>query len=392
LYLQNKKILGASKMWGSKVSKACNAYNTKSTNSTNSISLAISLPDDIVAKIFEMACESIKNVCQLQTVNKQWLRCSKIPVSYRNCLASAPRLKSDNFVQRLFTQFPQIHQLNLTMRDVTDSGIVQNIPTKCSLTELQLSHTAITNATIAHISTCQFLTVLELDDCPGITDECCLSLAKLSSLTELSLYDMKISDAGVAHFESYQFLKSLNLNKFSGTDGITDKGCESLSKIKSLTELNLAGCGGITDKGCESLAKLQSLIKLDLCDSSITNAGVGHLEESLHCLESLNLSYCSQITDDCCKSLAKFKSLDDLDLSATSISKVGLKHLDELGLVSLNIHGCEEVDDDCLQMILTSFTSMDSIYIDKYTSVTEDYVRDAMLKHPHIYICYLFKT
>jgi hypothetical protein len=181
---------------------------------------------------------------------------------------------------------------------------------------LDLSHSDVTDAGLAHLRPLRRLTELNLGGCERITD------------------------LGLAHLTALRRLKTLNLSR---CPQITDKGIIHLRTLIRLEELDLSRCPQITDEGIKHLGTLPRLTSLDLSGTDITDAGLIHLSH-LNTLTNLKLYKCD-ITDKGLAHLRAFTQLTHLSLEGCElITNRGLRHLHYLPkLVALNLMGCRRL-------------------------------------------------
>lgn len=108
-------------------------------------------------------------------------------------------------------------------------------------------------------------------------DEVAAMLAGLApTLVWLNVSGTAITDAGLAHVGSCNELRKLNLSRTA----VTDAGLAHVATLPKLTYLNLYGTG-IGDAGLEHVAKLATLRDLYLWQTAVTDEGVAKLQEAL---------------------------------------------------------------------------------------------------------------
>jgi hypothetical protein len=181
---------------------------------------------------------------------------------------------------------------------------------------LDLSHSDVTDAGLAHLRPLRRLTELNLGGCERITD------------------------LGLAHLTALRRLKTLNLSR---CPQITDKGMIHLRTLIRLEDLDLSRCSWITDEGIKHLGALPRLTSLDLSGTDITDAGLVHLSH-LNALTNFKLYRCD-ITDKGLAHLRAFTQLTHLSLEGCElITNRGIRHLRYLPkLVALNLMGCRRL-------------------------------------------------
>ncbi|XP_063077086.1 protein NLRC3-like [Engraulis encrasicolus] len=194
--------------------------------------------------------------------------------------------------------------------------------TFCSLKTLDLSHNALHDEGVQHLShllnnpQCK-LVKLELQAC-SLTEKSCAAIAAVARSTSCSLKTLDLShnalhDEGVQHLLDLLMCKlvTLELRKCS----LTEKSCTAIT-------------GAAISTSC-------SLEMLDLGYNTLYDAGVQHLSELLkdpRCmLETLLLQGCS-LTENSCEAIAAAArstscSLKMLDLSKNPIHDAGVEHL-----------------------------------------------------------------
>lgn len=108
----------------------------------------------------------------------------------------------------------------------------------------------------------ELLTTLHLHKCPGLTDDTCLTLSKLTGLQSLYTTHCSISNLGI---------RSLAAAIDTGEEGHPMKG---LLKLQAWW---LDGCGLVTDKGVSAFVKFPNLRMLGLSLTSVTELAGKHL-------------------------------------------------------------------------------------------------------------------
>lgn len=157
-----------------------------------------------------------------------------------------------------------------------------------NLTHLRVGATNIDTASIKLLEA-PHLILLNLNQCPAITDETIRSLNRFTSLNRLGLRATNVTGAGASLLDLPR-IQQLDL----GNTNLAGHDLKGLSKLVSLQMLNLGGTG-IDDSAIKNLARLSLLHELILSDTKATGASI--------------------------QALAKLKSLRILDLSGTEISE-----------------------------------------------------------------------
>lgn len=148
----------------------------------------------------------------------------------------------------------------------------------------------ITNAGLAHLKNFKALQILHLSGC-DITNDGLENLATLKGLRYLSLFRTRISDGGLEHLKRLDGLRELHLE---GTQ-ISGTGLGQLSQLPDLVSINL-NSSKVSDAELaqvKALARLESLFLAQ--NKAITDAGLMHLKGNAN-LRNLNLHETS-VTD-----------------------------------------------------------------------------------------------
>lgn len=140
---------------------------------------------------------------------------------------------------------------------------------------LDLSHSDVTDTSLAHIQGLRGLRVLELTS-TDITDQGLLHVAALTGLTSLGLSHSRISDAGLRALSGLKKLRELWLSSTQ----IDDEGLENLILPPSLVQLGLSGTK-ISDQGLKRLYGLKELIRVYLFSTKVTREGTDCLKREL---------------------------------------------------------------------------------------------------------------
>lgn len=154
------------------------------------------------------------------------------------------------------------------------------------LTELGLSHSVISDASLARLEQLKSLEHLHLhawdEEDPGvvwrgpITDAGLAKLANLRRLSRLGVSGSAVSGAGLRHLVGMSELEWLDLSRTM----VADEGLESLRSLPKLRLLDLSKTA-ITDKGLHVLGDLASLAFLEINGTLATAEGVERLKRRL---------------------------------------------------------------------------------------------------------------
>jgi internalin A len=226
---------------------------------------------------------------------------------------------------RLMGTFKHLRVLHLDYRyEISPLGFEQ-LKRFQDLTDLVLTGTEITDASLRSISTLKQLTSLRLHGCRRITDAGLVELIKLQKLTNLDLGNCEgITDAGLVNVAKLENLTALSL----GSQKVTAAGIKELIKLEKLTNLKLENCGQIDDQAAREVSQIRGLRSLDLWKTQITDAGL-HDIANLSGMTHLYLGG-TRITDDGLAELQKMKQLQVLSLQGAQITDAGLNHLGQL--------------------------------------------------------------
>jgi Leucine-rich repeat (LRR) protein len=188
-------------------------------------------------------------------------------VVMRTCFPRCPKLRElslaigpDNSSMQVLAAMPTLQVLGFCWH-IYD---LRPLSESCSLRELCVSNSMLTNAEIAGLERIATLEKLDLTSCARITS--------------------------VAHLRHSAALRELIL---SGTC-VNDAGIEGLERIATLTSLALSGCTSITS--VSTLRTSPSLRELDISSTAVTSAGIEGLEE-IGTLERLDVSWCTALRD-----------------------------------------------------------------------------------------------
>lgn len=175
------------------------------------------------------------------------------------------------------------------------------------------------------------LTILELNDCPGVTDAGMQHLRGLSDLRFLDVRNSHITDEGLRGLGGLKRLRSISLANVS----VNGWGFKYLSGLTNLQKLTL-NATPLNDAGMAEIGKLTGLTTLDLSNTPLDDGGVVHLK-NLTQLQELNLSG-TGITDESLRTLQGLHQLKILRIDSTAgVSGARLGEL-EKSLPNCDIH------------------------------------------------------
>uniref|UniRef100_A0A1A8SI23 Uncharacterized protein n=1 Tax=Nothobranchius rachovii TaxID=451742 RepID=A0A1A8SI23_9TELE len=229
--------------------------------------------------------------------------------------------------------------LSLDQTKVTDAGMLLYLQSAPScLTQLSLNQTAVTEVTLAALSTC--VPQLRLLSIKQTKVKDVSALVEMSGLQTLSLDGTGVTEASLENLATHPALSSLSLGGIAVKDG--DHTLEIISGLK-LSHLTLPGRHTVTDSGLSFLSRLSLLSELDLTDyTQVTDQGV-HQLSTMTRLKKLSLSN-TQVTDAGLSSLRGLQELQELCLDRTAVTSRGvaelitcLPHLQVLGLASTQV-------------------------------------------------------
>ncbi|KAM9712730.1 uncharacterized protein ACNS7B_023178 [Menidia menidia] len=259
-----------------------------------------------------------------------------VKLQYLN-LASCSKL-TDSCLQHI-TGLKSLCFLSLDQTKVSDAGMVPYLQSAPScLTQLSLNQTAVTEATLAVLSTCvPQLRLLSIKQTKVMN---VTALAELSGLQTLNLDGTGVTEGSLERLGAHPSLSSLSLGGISGLDG--DRTLQIISGLR-LTHLTLPGRHTVTDGGLAFLSRLSLLTEVDLTDyTQVTDQGVAQLA-TMSRLKKLSLSN-TQVTDSGLAALRGLQQLQELCLDRTAVSSGGaaalitrLPHLQVLGLASTQV-------------------------------------------------------
>jgi Leucine-rich repeat (LRR) protein len=275
----------------------------------------------------------------------------------------------------------EIEEVDFTLTWIRDDdlGRLATIPT---LKKINLSHTKITDAGLAHLRPLKNVTYLNCYWCDYVTDGGIAYLKNWQNLEYLNIRGTEVTGRVFEHLRNMKRLKSLDAgfsrvnddgfdplsalesieelhiggNKMSGvalpllrqlpalkhldvsgsqrTDSgrwglmLTDINIESITALTQLEVLNIAGAI-VSDVGMKTVDKMVNLHTLDLSRTDITAQGIEPLTRLQH-LRRLRLIESPRIDDSAIKHLAAIRTLESLDLAGTAITDAALDQLQQM--------------------------------------------------------------
>jgi hypothetical protein len=225
------------------------------------------------------------------------------------------RVKDDDL--RFLSRIPKLKALELSEAHITNAGLA-HLRLLNDLQRLDLTAPQVNDEGLIHLRRLTNLTSLSLHQ-TQITGPGLRHLRSLTNLRLLDLHDSPVTDEGIAHLACLTNLRILSL---WGTKA-TDEALKTLKNLPHLEQLNLWGTN-VTDAGLAHLVgmKLQSL---SLSGKTITNAGLLHIEQ-LDQLEVLDLAV-AQVTDEGIPHLQAMKTLRRLTFEGSSLTEAGIAKL-----------------------------------------------------------------
>jgi internalin A len=194
-------------------------------------------------------------------------------------------------------------------------------------TEVDLSHSWVTDADLVRIGRMQELERLDLSH-TKVTDAGLQHLKDLRSVREFSLYYAEyITEDGLAFLKKWTKLERLNLRGAR----VTSKVFEHLSGLPNLRELDLSFTE-ITDEGFDQLMELPRLEKLAIGGNRLTGEGLAVLRQ-IPTLRDLDVSGTQRVdsglwglslTEENLARIGALKQLRRLNLAAATISDRGV--------------------------------------------------------------------
>ncbi|XP_051538320.1 uncharacterized protein si:ch73-173p19.1 [Myxocyprinus asiaticus] len=263
----------------------------------------------------------LSNLSKLQHLNLS--SCSKLTDS---CLQHIAGLHSLTF-------------LALDQTKVSDAGLLMYLQSGSSvLCQLSLNQTAITEATLAALTTC--VPQLRMLSIKHTKVRDVSALAELRNLQTLHLDGTGVQENSLQCLATHPSLSALSLAGIPVTDG--NQTLEIISGLR-LTQLTLPGRHSVTDSGLTFLCRQSLLLELDLTDyTQLTDHGISQLA-SMTRLKKLSLSN-TQVSDTGLQGLVSLKELQELCLDRTAVTSRGvaalvthLPHLQVMGLASTQV-------------------------------------------------------
>lgn len=360
-------------------------------------------------KIRILSYLTLPDLCQVCRLNSSWYALSHDRELWSRLDVTSLQSASDYVVERIVARHPNITHFKSECKISDECLINLCLQAAGSLRYLDLSSCDNVDHDVLSIITnwCQNLQHLDLSDNPHINDGMLNVINECHSINSLSVSRCdSISDIGLSDFLENRPMKQLNT---SHVLGIKFRSINALVAYSAhcLTKLGLDG-GNLTDDDImllKGLTQLQS-VAVDYCDE-FTDSGYSALA-TLSNLITLKLSRCFFLSDRCLGEIIRLTQLLSLTLSdASSIGNPGLltlgrygstlQHLEisssygntitDLGLAavlrgcpvlrhvtlrgihgainfvvllpllgnrflsSVNLGGCQNVSDDCLQTV-----------------------------------------
>jgi hypothetical protein len=167
---------------------------------------------------------------------------------------------------------------------------------------------------------------------------------QLTELDELSLQGYEIDDEWLREIRELSKLRRLYLHKTS----VTDAGLTHVNEIASLEVVSLCFCDLVTDDGVAELADLVNL-------------------------QSLSLDFCSVISDESLSHLHSLDSLASLSIADTNVTDDGLRMLEGTTIQTLYAGGTKVTDDGLVH--LRKLIQLRHLHLDN-TGVTDAGLKD----------------
>ncbi len=286
--------------------------------------------------------------------------------------------KADDALLASVGRLNRVEILNLAnCPGVTDAGL----PHLRGLTHLQflnLENTGVRGAGLAHLAGLVRLETLALGTIRP-TDSDLVPLARMAALKDLAFSGENLTDAGLAHLSGLTRLESLAIYGPRGkpSDGgpskshsaITNRGLEHLRGLVRLRSLSMDAS---RIESIEPLSRLGSLEGLILNESCVNDDGLRAVAE-MRGLKSLNLA-ATTVGDAGLEHLAGLPNLESLDLDRTRVTDAGLVHLARLPrLRSLSL--IETAVSDAGLKHLGNLVGLDTLYLDS-TRITDKGLAD----------------
>lgn len=225
-----------------------------------------------------------------------------------------------------FEGLPNLRILNVRKTELNESTF-SHLSRLCSLKELNVGNTMISDLSLLLISTSVGLEVLRMGGCSRVTDQGIAHLKNLSNLQTLDVYCCRgITNTATLSLRELVNLRSLNI----GFNNISDEGVEILATaLPGLRELSISGTEVSTEGVRQISGHLRSLEKLDLRQTLVSDAAIGYLS-SLPSLLNLSLQMCSRLTDSGLTHLTTMPRLQVLNIRQVHVGERALKCLSSL--------------------------------------------------------------
>ena len=255
-------------------------------------------------RVEQAALESVAKLPNLKTLSLIWFHITNEGVKSVAKFPNLTSLSLNECCNRITNQDLEYVALlqklkNLSLKgysQITHEGIEH-------LTGLQNLRTfdiegcnSLTDNTLKSVAKFKRLTALNLNSCCKFTAEGIDSLIELRTLRELNVRrcSQLITDDTLARLA--EKLPNLIILDIGQCPEVTDEGLKSVAKLLKLRELDLEECLPITNEGLKSVAKLLKLRKLNLMQCrKITEKGLLESVVKLPELQSLHLETCSPI-------------------------------------------------------------------------------------------------
>lgn len=242
-------------------------------------------------------------------------------------IGKSPSLKSidltnsaanDQVVSEL-SRIPHLQTLKLDGTQLT-GGAAVGLGSMQELTDLSLIGTSVDDQVVASLTTLP-LRSLDLSK-TAITDASLASIQKIETLESLIVSFCRVTGAGFKGFNKSN-LKVLHVAETPfGIDGFV-----AIRGMKSLETLNVYSAGLVQHKSVNVFRTFPNLKILYAGRNGITDAGMTVFFKGHKTLEELHLAYNKGITDNGLAALIGVKTLKLLEVSSTSCGAAGAKAL-----------------------------------------------------------------
>lgn len=262
---------------------------------------------------------------------------------------------TDATLQEVVNAVPTLRGLKLTgCAQITDAGIWA-IARQCSqLDTIYLAQcervTELGLRLLAH--NCQ-LVVVDLSDCPQITDTILQALAAGCWMIQTFIMKrcQRITDAGIVKIaQCCKDLRHLDVSECEHVGEYGDKALIEISKYCSkLTVLDLFGCRHVHDAGVRAIARgcpLLTTLKLTGC-RDVSSVAIRALANQCHQLQTLSLAGCIKTTN---------QDLRDIATKCSNIS-----WLDISGSPNIDVHGVRALAQHCKNLTYLSLADCQCI-------------------------------